>query len=160
MSPGRLGKLCGWALQGYLVAGHCRDTLRLGTAGILCGWALQGYSAVGHCRDTLRLGTAGILCSWALQGYLVAGHCRDTLRGWALQESEGEDKIDSKILQRGRMCPLCVVFTTAGSWGGAAPPLADHEGRWERADLWQALTRPARKVSAYHLHMPLAKTGV
>ena len=23
--------------------------------------ALQGYSAVGHCRDTLRLGTAGIL---------------------------------------------------------------------------------------------------
>ena len=72
--------------------GRCPDAVRLGTAGILCGWALQGYSAAGHCRDslhlgtedTLRLGTAGILCgilcSWALQGYLVVGHCRDTLR--------------------------------------------------------------------------------
>ena len=42
---------------------HCKniDTLRLGTAGILCGWALQGYLVAGHCRDTWWLGTAGIL---------------------------------------------------------------------------------------------------
>ena len=79
----RLGSvkiLCGWALQGYSAVGHCRDTWWLGTAGILGGWALQGYSAVRRCRDTMRLGTAGILCWWALQGYLGVGHCRDTLR--------------------------------------------------------------------------------
>ena len=88
---GRCRILCGWALQGYSVVGHCRDTLQLGAAGILCiwalrilcGWALQGYSAVGHCRDTVRdtlqLGTARILGGWALQRYSAAGHCRDTL---------------------------------------------------------------------------------
>ena len=32
--------------------------MRLGTAGILCGWALQGYSVVGHCRNTWPLSTA------------------------------------------------------------------------------------------------------
>ena len=52
--------------------------LWLGTAVILFGWALQGYLAVGHCRDTLQWVTAGILCSWALQGYFVVGHCEDT----------------------------------------------------------------------------------
>ena len=72
------------------MVGHCRDTLRLGTAGILCGWAPQGhsacrcallgYSVIGHCRDTLRLGTAGILCGWAPQGHSAVGDC-----GWALQ---------------------------------------------------------------------------
>ena len=46
MFPGRLGKPCGWALQGYVVAG------------ILGGWALQGYSVVGHCRNTWPLSTA------------------------------------------------------------------------------------------------------
>ena len=45
--------------------GHCRDTLRLGTAGILGGWAPQGCFAVGHIRQ-------------ALQGYSLAGHSRDT----------------------------------------------------------------------------------
>ena len=97
----------GWALQGYLVAAHCRDTARLGIAGILRGWALlensavavghcvdtlwwalQGYLVVGHCRDILRLGTAGILCGcdWALRGYSAVGHGRDTVCGcgWAL----------------------------------------------------------------------------
>ena len=70
--------LIGWALQGYLVVGHWRDTWWLGTAGILGGWAVQGYSAVEHCRDTLRLrlGTAGILGGWALQGYFAVGHIR------------------------------------------------------------------------------------
>ena len=55
MFPGRLGRLCGWALQGY---SHCRDVLRLGT------------------EDTLRLGTAEILGGLALQGYSVGirGH--------------------------------------------------------------------------------------
>ena len=57
--------LCGWALQGYLVVGQYKDTLRLGTADILCGWALQGYVVVGQCKDTLRLGTAGILGGWS-----------------------------------------------------------------------------------------------
>ena len=69
---------CGRALQGYLVVGHCRDTLQLGTAAnffwldaarILCGWALQEHLVVGRYRDTL--------CGWALQGHLVVGHCRD-----------------------------------------------------------------------------------
>ena len=46
--PGGSGPIGGWALQGY----------SSGTAGIFCNWALQGYSSVGHCRDTLRLGTA------------------------------------------------------------------------------------------------------
>ena len=49
---GTAGILCGCALQGYLVVGHCRDTLRL---------ALQGYVAIERCRDTWWLGTAGIL---------------------------------------------------------------------------------------------------
>ena len=53
------------------------DTPQLGTARIFCGWALQGYLVVGHCRDPLRLGTAGIIThrldtagifgGWALQ---------------------------------------------------------------------------------------------
>ena len=60
MFPGGLGKLCGWALQGYLVAGIFGD------------WALQEYSAVGHCRDTLR---AGHCCGWALQEYVAIEHC-------------------------------------------------------------------------------------
>ena len=82
------GIFCGWALQGYLVVGRCRDILRLGisvkrcrdihwlgTAGILDGWALQGYLVVA---GILRwLGTAGILCGWAyplsIAGTLV-GH--------------------------------------------------------------------------------------
>ena len=59
MFPGRLGKLCGWALQGYSAVGPCRDTLQLGTAGILAGgWALQRYSVVGHCKNTWPLSTA------------------------------------------------------------------------------------------------------
>ena len=104
--------LGGWALQGYVAVGHCRDTLqgdssighcrdtlRLGmlptsTARILGGWALQGYSAVGHCRDTLRMSAARILCGWALQGYSAIGRCPANTRwlgiagilcGWALQ---------------------------------------------------------------------------
>ena len=101
---GTAGILCGWALQGYLLVGHFRDTWWLATAGIvcgwalqgyfknckalkgylavgtLCGWALQGYLAVGHYRDTLRLGTTGIFCGWALQGSLVVRHCRNTLQ--------------------------------------------------------------------------------
>ena len=69
------------------MVGRCRDTLQLGTAGILGGWALQGCLVVGHCRDdtlvgqcrdTVRLGAAGTLCGWALQGYVVVGHFRDT----------------------------------------------------------------------------------
>ena len=65
MFPGRLGKLCGWALQGYSAVGHCRDTWWLGTARIL--WL--------GTEDTLRLGTAGILCGWALQEYVAIEHC-------------------------------------------------------------------------------------
>ena len=73
MFPGRLGKLCGWALQGY-------SAQRGYSAVGLGGWALQGYFEVGHCRDTLQFGTAGFLGGWALQGNSAAGHCRDTLR--------------------------------------------------------------------------------
>ena len=86
MRLGTAGILGGWALQGYLVVGHCRDTLRLRTAGILGGWAVQGYCA------------AGILCGWALQGYLVVGHCRDTW--WLVTKvsfQSGEDNIYFKI---------------------------------------------------------------
>ena len=62
------------------MVGHCRDTLRFGTAGIVGGWALQGYLVVGHCRDALQLGTS-------------VKHCRDThwfgsagiLGGWSLK---------------------------------------------------------------------------
>ena len=79
---GTAGILCGWALQGYSAAGHCRDTLHLGTEDTLrlgtAGYS-AGYSAVGHCRDTWWLGTAEIFCGWALQGYSVVGHCRNTL---------------------------------------------------------------------------------
>ena len=57
---GIAGILCGWALLGYLVVEHCRDTLRLGSIRIFCGWDLQGYSANGHCRDIWWLGIAGI----------------------------------------------------------------------------------------------------
>ena len=59
--------LCGWALQGYLVVGHCTDTLWLGTTRILGDWALQAYSSAGHCKDFLPLGTAGTRCHGALQ---------------------------------------------------------------------------------------------
>ena len=52
MRLGTAGILFCWALQGYLVVGHFRDTLQLG---------LQRYFAVGNCRDTLQLGTARIL---------------------------------------------------------------------------------------------------
>ena len=51
MFPGMLGKLCGWALQGYSAVGHCRDTWWLSTAEILCGWALQEYVAIEHCSQ-------------------------------------------------------------------------------------------------------------
>ena len=77
-------------VTGYSAVGHCRGTLRLGTAGIfgfwtlqanagiLCNWSLQVYFVVRHCRDTWFLGTAGICCGWAPQGYLVVRHCSDT----------------------------------------------------------------------------------
>ena len=110
---GTAGILGGWALQGYLVVGHCRDTLRLGTAGILGGRALQGYLVVGHCRDTWWLGTAGILGDWAQQGYLMVGHCRDTLRkhcrdthwlgtagilgGWSLKSASSRARTTSTL---------------------------------------------------------------
>ena len=68
-----------WALQGYLVARHCRDTWWLGAAGIPGGQALQGYLVARHCRDTWWLGTAGTLCGWALQGHLVVGALRGCL---------------------------------------------------------------------------------
>ena len=64
---GTAGTLGGWALQGHLVVGHCRDTWWLGTAGTLGGWALQGHLVVGHCMDTWWLGTAGTLGGWALK---------------------------------------------------------------------------------------------
>ena len=51
------------------MVGHCKDTLRLGTARIFGGSALQGHLVVGHCRDALRLGFAGILCGGALHEY-------------------------------------------------------------------------------------------
>ena len=87
------------------MVGHCRDTLRLGTASILSGGALQGYFAVGHCRDTLRSGTAGILCGWALQGYPAVRHCRDTLRlgtagildGWSLKSASSRARTTSAL---------------------------------------------------------------
>ena len=85
-------------------AGHCRDTVGLGTAGIHChghcrdtvGLGTAGILyAVERCRHTLRLllGSAGIFGGRALQGYLMVGHCRDTwwlgtvgiLCGWELQ---------------------------------------------------------------------------
>ena len=110
--------LFGWALQGYLVVGHCRDTLQLGTfgkhfrdarwlgtAGILGGWSLQGYLVFGHCRDTWWLGTAGIRGGWALQGYLVFGHYRDTwclgtagiLGGWSLKSASSRARTTSTL---------------------------------------------------------------
>ena len=118
--------LGGWALQGHLVVGHCRDTSWLGTAGTLGGWAagtlggwaLQGHLVVGHCRDTWWLGTAETLGGWALQGHLVVGHCRDTwwlatagtLGGWALQGH----------LVAGH-CRDTWWLGTAGTLGGWAP---------------------------------------
>ena len=65
------GILIGWALQGYLVVGHCRDTWWLGTAGILCGWALQ---------DALWLGTAGILGGWSLKSVSRRARTTSTLK--------------------------------------------------------------------------------
>ena len=54
---------------------RCKNSdTQLGTARILCGWALRGYLVVEHCRDTLRLGSVRILSGWALQGYLVVAH--------------------------------------------------------------------------------------
>ena len=87
-------------LQGYLVVGHCRNTLRLGTEDTLqLGKALRAYSAVGHFRDTWWLGTARILCGWALQGYSVVGHCRNALPlSTAVRLLvERKDNIDFKI---------------------------------------------------------------
>ena len=77
----------------------------MGTAEILQGWALQGYLVVGHCRvvggcrDIWWLGTAGTLCGGALHGHLVVGRCRDSLRlGTAVRlRVEGEDNIDFEI---------------------------------------------------------------
>ena len=96
---------CYWALQGYLVVVHCRDTLHLGSAGIRCHGHRRNTvrlitAGMRRCRNTLRLlsllcclllGTAGILCGWwlgiagtkilcgcALQGYVAIEHCRDT----------------------------------------------------------------------------------
>ena len=75
------GILSGWALQAYLVVGHCRDTLRLGSVRILCGWALQGYLVVGHCRHTLRVGASVKHCRdthcLGTAGMLLVGLCRD-----------------------------------------------------------------------------------
>ena len=122
--------VCGRALQGYSEVGHCRDTLRLGTAGtlcvplctagILCDWALLGYSAVGHCWDTLwlstagilcgwglRLGTAGILYGWALQGYSSIGHC---LLGYS---AVGHCR---DTLRLGTAGILCSWALQSGSW--------------------------------------------
>ena len=72
--------LCGWALQGYLVVGRCRDAWWLGSVRNPCGWAVEGdFAVVGHCRDTWWLGSVRNPCGWALQGYsAVVGHCRDT----------------------------------------------------------------------------------
>ena len=146
MFPGRLGKLCGWALQGYLVVGHCRDTLRLGTAGILCSWALQGYLVVGHCRGTLRLGTAGILCGRALQGYSVVGHCRDTLQlgtagilcGWALQ---GYSAVGSQA--PGGQHRLKNLTTPQRGWGKTRPrPNSKHTTRPTAQTATKSKTRP------------------
>ena len=51
------------------MVGHCKDTLRLGTARILGGSALLGYLAVS---------TAGMLCGWASQGFSAVEHCMNT----------------------------------------------------------------------------------
>ena len=37
---------------------HCRNNWWSGTAGTLGGWALQGCLVVGHCRDAGWLATA------------------------------------------------------------------------------------------------------
>ena len=54
-----------------------------GTAGIPCGWALLGYSVVGHCRDTLQLGAAGMFCGYSAvgQGYSAVEHARRDTEG-------------------------------------------------------------------------------
>ena len=83
--------LCDWAQSRYSVVGHCRDTLRLGTAGILwqlgtagilcVRWALLGYCVIGHCKDILRLGTAcWDTLRWGTARTLCGGHGKDTLR--------------------------------------------------------------------------------
>ena len=61
------GILCGCALQGYLVVGHCRDTLQLGIS-------------VKHCRDTHWLGAAGILGGWSLKSVSSRGRTTFTLQ--------------------------------------------------------------------------------
>ena len=68
---GTAGILGGWALQGYLVVGQCKDTLWLG---------LQGYSAVGHCRDIWWLGTAGILGGWSRKSASSRARTTSTLQ--------------------------------------------------------------------------------
>ena len=80
---GTAGIRCGWALQGLAVAGIlCGWTLqgRLGNTEIFRSWALQGYLLIGHCRGTWWLGIARIFGGWAPQGYAVVGHCRDKQR--------------------------------------------------------------------------------
>ena len=89
-------KLYGWALQGYVLVRHCRDTWWLGAAGILCGSALQGYFVVGHCRDTWWFGTTGILCGWALQGYFVVG-LAGILGGWSLKSASSRARTTSTL---------------------------------------------------------------
>ena len=42
-------ELAGKSPQGNSAVGQCRDTWWLGAEGILCGSALRGYSLVGHC---------------------------------------------------------------------------------------------------------------
>ena len=76
---------------------HCRDTLRLGSVGKLCGWALQGYVVVGHCRDTWWLGTARILCGSALQGCSAVGHCAGILGGWSLKTASSRARTTVKV---------------------------------------------------------------
>ena len=85
MRLGTAGIRGGWALQGYLMVGHCRHTLPLGAAGKES--ALQGYSAVGTVgtlgggAGILCGGTAGTLGGWALQGCLVVGQAPGGGRG-------------------------------------------------------------------------------
>ena len=90
------------SVEKYSGVGQCK---RWGTAGILCGWALLGsfmvghcrdHSAVGHCKDIVRLGTSGISpvglrlprldnaqrrrdnSDWALLSYSAVGEpCKD-----------------------------------------------------------------------------------
>ena len=108
----------GWAPQGDLATGHCKNTVVLGTAGIRCH---------GHCRNTAGLGTAGILYCWAVQEYSTLrllwatrrlchralqkycgfGHCRDALT-WALQKYCGVGHCrDTLLLGTARILSGC-----------------------------------------------------